>query len=87
MQIQHTKKLRKCRIAYKIYTELTTRKAALLIDHDGDVINEIYDSWYALFKVIREELKNLSGKSILESDSKELVEMVTQILNKGLRPL
>jgi hypothetical protein len=31
-------------LAYKIYADLTTRKAALLIDPDEDVINEIYDS-------------------------------------------
>lgn len=73
-------------LAYRIYTELTTRKAAILIDPDKDVIVEVYDSWYALFKVTREELKKLSGKSIRESNSKELVTMVTEILNLGLRP-
>lgn len=73
-------------VAYKIYTELTTRKAALLIDPNKDVISEIYDSWYVLFKVTREELKRLSGKNILDNESKELVEMVTEILNVGLRP-
>jgi len=73
-------------VAYNIYTELITRKAALPIDPDKDVIKEIYDSWYALFKITREELKSLSGKSLLASDSKELVKMVTEILNAGLRP-
>jgi hypothetical protein len=73
-------------LAYRIYTELTTRKAAIPIDPYNDVIIEVYDSWYALFKVTREELKSLSGKSLLESNSKELVKMVTEILNLGLRP-
>lgn len=73
-------------LAHKIYTELITRKGALIINPNEDVITEIYDSWYALFKITREELKLLSGESILDNDSKELVEMVTKILNNGLRP-
>lgn len=73
-------------LAHKIHTELTTRKAALPIDPDNDVIKEIYDSWYNLFKITREELKNLSGECLLDNDSKELVELTTKILNDGLRP-
>ncbi|HII01675.1 TPA: hypothetical protein HA351_08530 [Methanosarcinaceae archaeon] len=73
-------------IAHKIYTELTTRKAALTIDPDKDVIKEIYDSWYALFKITREEMKNLSGKCLRDNKSQELIELATKILNEGLRP-
>jgi len=73
-------------LAHKIHTELTTRKAALPIDPDNDVIKEIYDSWYNLFIITREELKNLSGECLLDNDSKELVELTIKILNEGLRP-
>src|SRR5436309_1625407 len=35
-------------IAHRIWVELITRKAALPIDPEHDVIFEIYDSWHAL---------------------------------------
>src|SRR5690349_12778333 len=41
-------------IAHKIWTELVTRKAAIPIDPDHDVIVEVYDSWYGLFQRIRQ---------------------------------
>ncbi|WP_406671331.1 hypothetical protein V7O67_06990 [Methanolobus sp. ZRKC4] len=74
-------------IAHRIYTELITRKAANPIDYEHDVIKEIYDSWYQLFKVTREELKQLSGKSLQDRrNSDQLIQMSTDILNMGLRP-
>lgn len=74
-------------IAHRIYTELITRKAAMPIDYENDVIKEIYDSWYLLFKITRDEIKTLSGKSLQnQKKSGELIQMVTDILNKGLRP-
>lgn len=74
-------------IAHKIYTELITRKAAIPIDVDNDVIIEIYNSWYDLFRIIREEIKNIPGENIRnKSKSEPLVRMATDILNKGLRP-
>ena len=74
-------------IAHKLYIELITRKAAIRIDEKNDVIVEIYNSWYDLFKITRKELKNFSG-DLLESNpqSKELIRLATDILNKGLRP-
>ena len=74
-------------IAHRIYIELITRKAALEIDKDKDVIVEVYNSWYILFQVTREELKNISGKTLLENNTSDsLVKLLTDILNKGLRP-
>jgi len=74
-------------IAHKLYIELTTRKAAIKIDEENDVIVEIYNSWYDLFKITREELKSFSG-DLIESNnkSKELIYLATDILNFGLRP-
>ncbi|MOA16575.1 hypothetical protein D3C78_1367960 [compost metagenome] len=43
-------------IAWKLYVQLTTRKAAIPIDEDNDIIVEIYDSWYELFKTTRDYL-------------------------------
>lgn len=74
-------------IAHKIYTELITRKAAIPIDYENDVIKEIYDSWFQLFKVTREEIKTLSGRSLQDRrNSDQLIQMSTDILNMGLRP-
>jgi len=74
-------------IAHKIYIELVTRKAALPIDETHDVIVEIYDSWYTLFQTTREELKTLSGEMLCKNEaSNDLIRLLTDVLNKGLRP-
>jgi len=74
-------------IAHKIYVELITRKAALPIDEKHDVIVEVYNSWYTLFQTTREELKSLPGKLLLCNNvSNDLIRLLTDILNKGLRP-
>ena len=74
-------------IAHKLYIELITRKAAIKIDEENDVIVEIYNSWYDLFKITREELKKFSGDLLESNDkSKELIRLATDILNNGLRP-
>lgn len=74
-------------IAHRAYVELITRKAAILVDEDKDVITEVYDSWYNLFKILREEAKKISGKSILDDGfSNTLMERLVEVLNLGLRP-
>ncbi|MCL4815019.1 MAG: hypothetical protein KJZ56_00145 [Flavobacteriales bacterium] len=74
-------------IANRIYIELITRKAALPIDENKDVIKEVYDSWYILFKTIREEIKNLPGEILVDNhNTKKLIDLTVQILNEGLRP-
>lgn len=74
-------------IAHRIYIELITRKAAIPIDEDHDVIVEVYNSWYTLFELTRSELKSISGRLLIENNtSNQLVVLLTDILNKGLRP-
>lgn len=73
-------------IAHRIYVELITRKAAIPIDNN-DVIVEVYNSWYTLFQTTREELKKLSGEMLLDNQvSKDLIKLLSDILNIGLRP-
>lgn len=73
--------------AKRIYIELITRKAAIPIDFEKDVIEEIYNSWYNLFCIIRDEIKKLP---ILEYDvpqnSNNPIEFALKILNEILRP-
>lgn len=74
-------------IANRIYIELTTRKAAIPIDEEHDSIEEIYDSWYHLFGIIRDEIKTVPGKYLKDHDpTKALIGLTRRILNDGLRP-
>lgn len=74
-------------IANRIYIELTTRKAAIPIDEENDVIEEVYDSWYKLFGIIRDEIKTLPGRYLKSHDSTiALIGLTMKILNEGLRP-
>lgn len=74
-------------IAHKIFVELSTRKAAIPVDPDNDVIIEIYNSWYELFKVIRSDIKNIDGKTISADKNCEMITSTAiAILNSGLRP-
>jgi hypothetical protein len=73
-------------IANRIYLELITRKAALPIDEENDVIVEVYNSWYKLFTTIREEIKNVPGEYLKSHNAtEELIGLTVNILNDGLR--
>lgn len=74
-------------IANRIYVELTTRKAAIPIDENNDVIEEVYDSWYKLFGIIREEIKSVPGKYLKDHDpTTALIGLSRKILNDAMRP-
>jgi hypothetical protein len=74
-------------IANRIYIELTTRKAAIPIDENNDLIEEVYNSWYELFGIIRDELKQLPGRYLKNHDATTaLIGISRKILNDGLRP-
>ena len=75
------------RIAHQGWTELITRKAGLIFDEENDVIVDIYNSWYALFLEFRSLTKSVPAEKIRESkDAKQLVDILIQALNVGLRP-
>lgn len=74
------------RFANRIYIELITRKAGIPIDEDNDVIEEIYNSWYKLFCVIREELKLVPAHYFKPDDSNSSVNLSLKLLNDVLRP-
>lgn len=87
VEYEITRNYKNIEIAHRIYIELITRKAALEIEEDKDVIVEVYNSWYSLFNITRDELKSIDGVLIKDNNkSNELVELLTDILNKGLRP-
>lgn len=74
-------------VAHKAWVELVTRKAALPFQEDHDVICEVYDSWYALFQEMRSLAKTIPAEKVRNSkDTQELVRLLVDALNKGLRP-
>ncbi len=73
--------------ATKIYIELTTRKAAIPIDENHDVIEEIYNSWFKLFCIIRDEMKLLPAHCFKDfANPESIIGMANKILNDVLRP-
>ena len=74
-------------VAHKAWVELVTRKAALPFEEDHDVIYEVYNSWYALFQEMRSLVKTIPAEKVRNSkDTQELVRLLVDALNKGLRP-
>jgi hypothetical protein len=75
------------KFASKIYIELTTRKTAIPIDENTDVIEEIYNSWYKLFCIIRDEMKLLPADCLKDlTSTKSAIGLSNKILNDILRP-
>jgi hypothetical protein len=75
------------RIAHMAWVELATRKAALPFDEHHDVIAEVYNSWYELFGRIRDLVKQVPIERIRSNeDTRKLVILLVDSLNKGLRP-
>lgn len=73
-------------IAHQLWTELITRKVALEIIPDEDVIVEIYDSWYTLFTKTRELIGSLPTSALKQESTKNLIRIATEAINNGLRP-
>ncbi len=75
------------RIAYQAWIELATRKAALPLDEEHDVLVEVYDSWYEVFGILRDLVKEIPAYRLRHSeDAQNLVKVMVEVLNKGLRP-
>lgn len=71
-------------IAYKIWVEMSTRKIGIMYDDNNDIIEEVYNSWHNFFTLTRDIIKEVPGSST--KDSREMIELVIQVLNDGLRP-
>ena len=86
-KVELTPNYKDIQTAHQIWTELVTRKAALPIDPEHDVIVEVYDSWYALFQRIRSLVADIPAEMIRHSEStQKVVRIATDTLNLGLRP-
>ena len=71
------------KLANEVWIELSTRKIALPFDEENDVIIEVYNSWYEVFKRFREILKELPINNNKEVEKLSL--LILKILNEELR--
>lgn len=75
------------RIAYQLWVEMTTRKLGLPIDLRHDLVADLYDSWYAFFKLARELIKAIPlHRNPASHEMRHLVELSRAVLNEGMRP-
>lgn len=73
------------KIAHKAWIEIMTRKVGLVFEEDKDVIVEVYNSWYQLFGIIRDLLKDIEPKR-RDVNMEKLEDILIKVLNEGLRP-
>ena len=71
-------------VAWKLYVQLTTRKAALPFDAENDLIVEVYDSLFALFGETRDLLLTLPVHEFERRDG--IASLMIRVLNDGVRP-
>ena len=74
-------------IAYQAWVEIITRKVGLPFDDEHDVVAAVYDSWYALFGVLRGLSKEVPAHRLrADEDTRALIVVLHRVLNEGLRP-
>ncbi len=74
-------------IAHRARIELVTRKAALPFDEEHDVISEVYDSWYQLFREMRALARECPAQQYRNDENvRDLVDVIVLSMNRGLRP-
>lgn len=73
-------------VAHKAWSELITRKAGLQFDSEHDVIVEVYNSWYQLFGEMRSLIKEIPASHLKKGNTKKLIDLLVDSLNKGMRP-
>lgn len=71
-------------VAWKLYIQLKTRKAALIFDEDYDVVADVYDSLYEIFPIARDLLMGLPLDEIQRKPN--IADLVLRVQNDGIRP-
>jgi hypothetical protein len=74
------------RLAHQAWIELITRKAGLPLDEDNDVIEEVFNSWYELFRELRTIARAVPSSSLRTANARQLLDTLVKALNGGLRP-
>lgn len=75
-------------VAFRVWWEITTRKIALELEFERDVLIEVYDSWFAAFELIRQHAMPLPvAKQSPESETaKRVMWLCESLLNSHMRP-
>src|SRR5439155_16506544 len=68
-------------VAWKLYVQLTTRKAALPFDDKYDLVVEIYDSLFDVFQITRELLIDLAPNEFEREEG--VATLLLRVLNDG----
>ena len=75
------------RLAHQAWIEIVTRKAGLPFDDEHDVIEEVFNSWYELFRQLRELSKDVPPPSLRTKHARALIKTLVDAMNLGLRPV
>jgi len=74
------------RAAHQAWIEISTRAGAAGFS-ENDLIVEVYDSWYELFRLLRRIATELpTHKGLQSSEAQLLLDALVSALNEGLRP-
>jgi len=71
-------------LAWKMYVQLKTRKAALPFDEEHDVIVDVFGSLHEIFPITRDLLSELNPHQ--GEAQKSIADFVLRVLNDGIRP-
>lgn len=71
-------------LAFRIWSEMATRKVGIKIDTENDIIEEVYNSWYKFFSIVRDNLKELNGYNL--NIAQDFIDLSLRVLNEGMRP-
>ena len=72
-------------LAWRLYVQLVTRKAALPFDKEHDLVVDVFDSLYELFRAARDLLADLPPSYYRKESG--VAALVIRVLNDGVRPL
>lgn len=72
--------------AWKIFSQLKTRVAAVDFNENYDSALLVHQSLYKLFDLVRDEVSNIPVERVQRDKSDQTVQFYLSILNDGLRP-
>lgn len=77
------------KVAWNVFCEMQTRVGIVSFKEEEDIIHICFESWYNLFKVVRNNLKDLNiplKKGKTNETTKNLDEILFKLLNDHIRP-
>lgn len=72
--------------AWRIYSQISTRIAAVEFDENIDSALLVHESLHKVFEIIREEIANIPVERLRGDKADNTVKFYLDILNQGIRP-